>query len=127
MIPLALWLTWCLINLLSMALVIPQVPAYTGFRIVMPAHLAVVLTLDEYRAVYAHELGHKHYRHAWRNFARVCIFWFPSKARLAAQEQQADDFAVELGYAIPLARALRKLSRSPTDWERAKRLEMIGE
>jgi beta-lactamase regulating signal transducer with metallopeptidase domain len=119
----AIWLVWCLGNLALMALVVPRVPAYTGFRIVMPEYLKQALTMDEYFAVLAHERGHRHHRHAWWNYARVCVFWFPGKVRLAAQEIEADDYALGQGCALALATALRKLSRSPLDWVRAHRLE----
>ena len=119
----ALWLTWCVGNLLLMAVVVPKVPSYTGFRIVMPEYLEQCLTINEYCAVLAHEQGHRHYHHAWWNYARVCVFWFPSKLRLAAQEIEADDYAIGQGCALALATALRKLSHAPIDWVRAKRLE----
>ena len=120
---LSLWLSWCAFNLLLMAIARPRVPAYTGFRIVMPEYLKQQLTIDEYCAILAHEQGHKHHLHAWCNYARVCVFWFPSKTHLMVQELQADDYAVQQGYGIMLASALRKLSSAPIDWVRAKRLE----
>lgn len=120
---LSLWFAWCLGNLALMAIIVPKVPAYTGFRIVMPEYLKQCLTINEYCAVLAHERGHQHYHHAWWNYVRVCIFWFPSKLRLAVQEIQADDYAAGQGCALALATALRKLSYAPMDWVRAKRLE----
>lgn len=118
-----LWCTWCALNLLLMALARPRVPAYTGFRIVMPEYLKQQLTISEYRAVLTHEHGHRYHLHIWRNYVRVCVFWFPSKTHLLAQELQADDYAISQGCGIALSTALRKLSRSPMDWVRAKRLE----
>ena len=121
---LSLWLSWCALNLLLMATAHPCVPAYTGFRIVMPEYLKQRLTINEYCAVLAHETGHKHHKHAWWNYARVCVFWFPSRVRLLAQELQADDYAAQQGCACALASAIRKLSPAPVDWLRAARLEL---
>lgn len=94
---LILWLGWCLGNLFLMWRSDPNVPAYTGFKIIMPTWLNKALTSDEWTAVMLHELGHMYYKHTWKNYAMVCVFAFPSKKRILKQEQEADAYAISQG------------------------------
>lgn len=97
----------------------PDCPCYTGFRVVMPAWLDDILTPDEIEAVLAHEQGHQHHAHVWRNLAAKCVFLPVDRL---AQEHQADDYAASGGHAGALASALAKISTHPQDLARAARL-----
>jgi len=118
------WLAWCAFNLACMALVVPKVPAFTGFRIVMPEALRAVLTPDEFHAVYLHECGHRHHWHSWKNFARACVFMWASHELRSFQELEADEYVRRLGCGVALASALRKLSSDRFDRMRAEFLEI---
>lgn len=120
------WAMWIAANLACMMLIIPGVPSFTGFRVVIPKALHGTLTPEEIAAVTAHEHGHRHHGHAWKNFALVCVFMTASKERRRAQELEADDYAAQRGHAQSLSSALRKLSHFPFDLYRAKRMSVLG-
>lgn len=121
---LCIWAIWVALNLACMMLIVPRVPSFTGFRVVIPEWLHRELTPDEVAAITAHEQGHRHHGHVWQNFALRCVFRVASKERRRAQELEADDYAARCGYAPLLASALRKLSHTTFDYERAQRLEV---
>lgn len=120
---LSLWFAWAASNLALMAFARPDFPCYNGFRIYVPARYLDTLTIVEYLAIYAHEDGHRHHRHVWKNFARVCFFIPSNRRRRLLQEFEADDYAAAQVSGLALASALRKLSTSPADLGRAARLE----
>lgn len=121
---LGLWAAWVAAHLLLMAFIRPPVPSFTGFRIVIPDDYKEKLTVAEYCAIHAHEQGHRHHRHVWKNFALVCLFMRPSKEARWRQELEADDYSAYHTDPWALASALRKLGFSPLDNIRARRLEM---
>lgn len=118
------WAGWILLNLVLLAvsalLLRPDAPCFNGFRIIIPAWLPTKLTPAEVAAVIAHEEGHRHHRHVWENFARVCLFAGPSSIRRYQQENEADDYAIAAGHARALASALVKLG--PTENTRLYRI-----
>jgi Zn-dependent protease with chaperone function len=120
----AAWAGWILLNLVllvvSAFLITPDAPCFNGFRIIIPAWLSTKLTPAEVAAVIAHEEGHRHHRHIWENFARVCLFSAPTLGRRREQEDEADDFAIADGHARALASALVKLG--PTENSRLCRI-----
>ncbi|MFZ6655929.1 M48 family metalloprotease [Undibacterium sp. TJN19] len=120
------WGIWCAVNvgmMLYCAFCIkPNMPCFNGFRIVMPTWLSQVLTDDELRAVEAHERGHRHHLHIWRNLLSRLFFVPPSDAQRFWQEIEADDYAAKEGRSLSLAVALRKLSQHPDDILRSDRL-----
>lgn len=122
-LPLAVWLLWCIGHLALMFFAHPDMPHCTGFRIFIPVRYADMLTPRQYTAIYMHEVGHRHYFHAWRNYALVCVFRRASEHCRAAQELEADDYAAEHAGGLELAAAIRKLSTHPVDLARAERLE----
>jgi Zn-dependent protease with chaperone function len=119
------WLAWALTLLAMMALVKPNAPCHTGFRIVMPLSFIEQLSSEEQVAVYMHEQGHQHYKHVWKNYFRVVVFKRFSEDRRRAQEFEADDFVIELGYGKHLANALFKTCTHEFDVYRANRILRI--
>lgn len=118
------WFVWIYMHLLLMGLSHPTVCCYTGFRIVIPKHVVLMLTEKEHDAVYAHERGHQVHGHIWKNFLRFCFFIGTSYTTQKLQEIEADDYAVEHVGAEYLARALRKIGPvSEFDLFRIERLE----
>lgn len=114
------WIGWNVaVFLLAAGLFRPDCPCYTGFDLVLPDWLPDLLTPDEIAAITAHELGHKHHGHVWRNLVACCLFLPIDRP---AQELQADDFAARAGHAQTLASALVKMSSHPVDHARAARL-----
>lgn len=123
-IALGLWLVWVLGHLAAMYFAKPDTPCFTGFQIIMPDRYAELLTVSEYVAVYAHESGHRHHLHVWKNFVRVCLFRRPSQVQLRQQEIEADNFAADIVGPRDLASALRKIGATdPFDQWRIQRLE----
>lgn len=120
------WVVWVIANLALMILVRPDMAHFNGFRIHMPEWYLDRLTEEEYMAIYYHERGHQMHGHIWENFTRVCLFMRTSRTRRIQQELEADDYAAKLIRPEALASALRKLSLSPGDNVRARRLEMKG-
>jgi Zn-dependent protease with chaperone function len=119
----SLWATWNVaVFLLAAGLFRPNCPCYTGFRIVLPDWLPTLLTPGEIAAVTAHEMGHKHHGHVWRNLVACCLFLPIDRY---GQELQADDFAARAGHAQALATALVKMSMHPVDIARAARLAKL--
>jgi hypothetical protein len=123
---LSLWVMWILVNLVAMALVRPDRACFNGFRIHIPEDYRERLTPAEYLAVYAHEAGHRKYRHVWKNFLLVCFFVRPSQDRRWRQELEADDYAARCTHPLDLASFLRKMSFSAADNVRARRLEIMA-
>lgn len=128
----AAWIAWALFNAALIALT-ERRALRSGYdvyvvgiwrpRICVSEQVKARLTEREYDAVVAHELGHIVHGHIWKNFLlAVALPCYRSKKLVVQQELQADAFAVQRGYAIELARALRKLSAHPFDMARADRL-----
>lgn len=120
------WLIWFFLNFAMMVIVAicvkPKQPSFNGFQICIPAWVLGVLNPEEVQAIIVHEQGHKAAWHVWENFLATCFFVGPSDDRRRQQEIEADDYAAELGHARQLASALRKLSKSKCDLDRAERL-----
>lgn len=121
------WAMWIAANLACMMIVVPRVPSFTGFRVVIPKWLHEQLTPEQIAGIAAHEYGHRAHGHVWQNFALRCVFLMASEERRRAQEFEADDYAARCGHAQSLASALKKLSRNPFDRERAMRLGTMAE
>ena len=120
------WGAWVLANFMLVTLAPlafqPSQATCNGFTIIVPQAVRTALTEKELAAVLAHEQGHRAHWHVWKNFARVCVFRFPTMRTLTRYELQADDYAAERGHALELASALAKLSDHPADLARAQRL-----
>lgn len=104
-----LWLAYVLVIITSMYFVKPNHPCYTGFRIVMPDHLQIQLTQEEYIAVYAHERGHRACRHVWWNYLRAILLIGTPRHVRERQEMEADAWASKIVDPIYLASAIMKL------------------
>ncbi len=88
----------------------------------MPEWINQVLTEDEIKAVEAHERGHRHHLHVWKNLLRRVFFVTTGDKTRFFQEIEADDYAAAEGRGLALAVALRKLSNHPDDRLRSERL-----
>ncbi len=123
-----LWAAWALLNLaLALGVLPSDMPHATGLRVHVPERLHWILTDEEFNAIKAHERGHLHHGHVWRNFRGACILRFPSPLRRFCDELEADRFAADEGRGAALAAALRKLSAHPHDLARAQRLDLLHE
>jgi Peptidase family M48. len=119
------WIVWQLARMVLAALLVtPARPCFDGFRVIIPERVRAILTPAELAAVIAHEHGHRHHLHVWRNFAQVCLFHRPTPARRHQQELQADDYAIAHGHGQALAAALLKLSTDPRDLARIDRITL---
>lgn len=125
-----IWAGWACLQLglfvVGALLIRPRQPCFNGFAIHMPGWLYGVLTPDEIQAVYEHECGHRARGHVWVNLAKACCFLNTSSARRLLQELEADDYARRRGFGVPLASALRKLSRNSDDRARADRIAYLA-
>lgn len=117
------WIVWNLILVgLSAIILEPHQPCFNGFFILIPKWINQVLTDDEIKAVEAHERGHQHHLHVWKNLLRRLFFVTADHKTRFLQELQADDYAAAEGRGLALAAALRKLSNHPDDLLRSERL-----
>lgn len=122
------WLIWILGNLTLMLLINPDIPCFTGFHVRIPRRFVHLLSNVELAALIAHEHGHRHHWHVWKNFVFVCLFMEPRKRWRREQELQADDYAAERGHAASLASALRTIGiHTAFDNYRARRLDAAND
>lgn len=87
-----------------------------GFYIHIPPEWSEFLAPDELKAIWFHERGHIVHKHIPKNVVlQLVIPMYRSADREAVQEYEADDYAASQGHAVPLAKALLKLTEYSSD------------
>ena len=121
------WLLWIFAHLVAMALIRHSVPTFTGFRIDIPHWCHVALQPEQLGAVIAHEEGHRHHRHVWKNFARFCLFLPIPPLLREQQELEADDYAIPRVGPMMLAAAIAAMPCDDFANQRIRRLLLYAQ